>query len=227
MRPRSSLKLVLTGTLPLALSACNQAATDAPAPVDTTVKLLVKSTFATLRECAVSQIPMPICSLANSNAKYVHLQNTPRSNIETGTQTNAQQGECQHTEQQNLTAQVQGFELIVAGSVSRAEFYKIREPLLQAGAVRTEQAVSKEAELVLASLLSGGESTKFYSQPVYGTCNNRPMSSSPRLIRSFTNGSLITRPSSTSTISRGGFGDQAKARSGWGSSSSSRFSFGG
>lgn len=225
MRPRSSLTLVLTGTLPLALSGCNPA--QAPVPVDTTVKLLVKSTFATLRECAISQIPMEVCSLAKSNALYVHGQNTPLSNIETGAQTNAQRGDCQDAEQQTSNVQEQGFELIIAGSVPRTEFYKIRETLLTAGAVRTEQAVSKEAELVLASLLSGGESTKFYSQPVYGTCNSQRMSSSPRLIRSFTNGSLISRPSTASTISRGGFGDQAKARSGWSGSSASRFSFGG
>lgn len=221
MRPRSSLNLVLSGTLPLALGACNQADTPEPPIASPVVNLLVKSTFATLRECAESSIPMKVCSLAHTNALSEHSQNTRPSSNKTVNNPSVLPGDCRHPNRQ-----VKGFELTISGSLSRTEYYKIREPLLQINAVRTEDAVSKEKELVLASLLSQGQSTKYFSHPIYGACNNRSTSSSPTLLRSFTSGSFINY-SSSPTITRGGFGDQAKARSGWSSSSSSRFSFGG
>lgn len=234
MRPRSSLKLMLTSTLPLALGACHQADTPEPAAATPSVNLLVKSTFSSLRECAESPIPMEVCSLANTHALSEHRQNTFPPSHQTASNPHTRQGDCLDPEQQNLNAQMKGFELTLSGSLSRTEWNKIHQPLIGINAVRTLEAFNKQTELVLASLLAGGQSTKFFSRPVYEACNNRLTSSRPTLLRNFTNGSLINHSSASHNhssashaISRGGFGNQAKARSGWSSSSSSRFSFGG
>ena len=110
--------------------------------------------------------------------------------------------------------------------------------------------------LLIGHMLSGGSNNHYYSQPVYQTRDNRGAYTSSTLSRQIEQGksfskstqarssgssvyttqtlgrslgsdSTSTRTKVSSTISRGGFGQQATARSGWGGSKSSGFSFGG
>lgn len=238
MRPRSSFKLVLGGTLPLALTACSQPddhmtllPTVMPiASASHSINLLVKHHFSTLRECAESPIPMNICSIAYNRAQSEQARNAlspSAANV-----SNAEPQGCPPSNKQEQPSQMSGFQLTVSGTLPWSEHYKIREPLLQLGAIRNERTIRLENDLILKALLSKGSSSRYFSEPIYEACNARTASVGPTVLRSFASAKSTTQSSTSSTstsssISRGGFGGQAHARDGWSSRSSSGFSFGG
>ncbi len=236
MRPRSSFKLVLGGTLPLALTACSQP--DDPITPHPTVmpitrvshsfNLLVKHNFSTLRDCAESPIPMNICSIAYKKAMSEKAINALSPSTPNASNT---QG-CPPSNKQEQPSQMSGFQLTVSGTLSWSEHYKILKPLLQLKEIRNEHTVRLENDLILKALLSKGSSTRYFSEPIYEACNARTASNGPTVLRSFASANYTTQSSTHSTstsssISRGGFGGQAHARDGWSGRSSSGFSFGG
>ena len=240
MRPRSSLKLVLGGTLPLALTACSQS-DDYVTPLPTvmpitsashSINLLVKQNFSTLRECAESPIPMNICSIAYNRALSEEAVNALSPSAQNASNAEAIQQGCPPSNKQEQPSQIRGFQLTVSGTLPWSEHYKIREPLLKLGAIRNERTIGLENDLILKALLSKGSSTRYFSEPIYEACNDRTASVSPTVLRSFASAKNTTQSSTSSTstsssISRGGFGGQAHARDGWSGRSSSGFSFGG
>lgn len=258
MRPRSSAKLFLAGTLPLALTACSHP--------EESVAYSVKDNFKSVQECVNAKVPVDICSDAYMQALSDHRQIAPTYDDQASCDADFVPDYCQANSDGKFTPKLGGFELALSGSLPKKEVDQARAQVAQATASTGGTTVSGGGGgggdnsmltgLLLGHMLSGGGNNHYYSQPVYETRDNRGSFTSSTLSRQIEQGksfsrstqarasdsssyttqtlgrslgssSTSTRSNVSSTISRGGFGQQATARSGWGGSKSSGFSFGG
>jgi len=248
---RSSVKLVLASSLPLALTACS-----APEETYTVSK---RSNYTTVQACVDDKMPVDVCSDAYMQALADHRRIAPTYGDKAACEADFVPDYCQVTSDNRYMPRLGGFELAVSGEVSQSQVDAARAQVENSG-----QASSGGSNfnglltgLLLGQVLSGGN-RQYYSQPVYqyrdssGGYRNTTLgqqidqgkrfersdqaqqsggsyssyysgSSSGRSYKS----STATRSSVSSSISRGGFGSQATARSGWGGKSSGGFSFGG
>jgi len=255
MRPRSSAKLVLISSLPLALAACEQP--------EETVSYSVKDNFKSVQECVDAKVPVDVCSDAYMQALADHRKIAPTYDDQASCDADFVEGYCQVNSDGKFTPKLGGFELALSGSLPKTEVDQARAQLAQASAPAGGSSTSSGGSdnsmltgLLIGHMLSGGSNNHYYSQPVYQTRDNRGAYTSSTLSRQIEQGksfskstqarssgssvyttqtlgrslgsdSTSTRTKVSSTISRGGFGQQATARSGWGGSKSSGFSFGG
>ena len=216
MRPRSSVKLVLTSTLPLALTACSQP--------DDSVSFLVKKNFSTHSECTAAKVPDSICSAASDQAMNEHYRVAPTYNDQASCNADFGEGHCQINYRRQHMPKVGGFELTVSGTLPIAEYDKI---LTQRAWSRMARENNAKTEPTLSHVLSVGSNHQYFSQPLYPTCHHRNTSPQSPSLQSSGSRSGVVHLSLSPTISRGGFGQHTSARSGWSGRSSSGFSYGG
>lgn len=216
MRPRSSVKLVLTSTLPLALTACSQP--------DDSVSFLVKKNFSTHSECTAAKIPDAICSAASTQATNEHFRVAPRYDDQASCDADFAEGYCEIDYRRKYMPKIGGFELAVSGTLPIAEYDKI---LIQRSRSRMARENNANTEPTLSHVLSAGSNLQYFGQPLYPTCSHRNTSPKSPSLQNSSSRSGITRFSLSPTISRGGFGQHTSARSGWSGRSSSGFSYGG
>ncbi|WP_248804945.1 DUF1190 domain-containing protein [Pseudomonas sp. MWU13-2100] len=246
MRTRSSVKLVLAGTLPLALSACG--------PSQDNVAVTTKSNFKSVEECVATKVPVEVCSDAFMQALADHRRIAPTYDDQASCDSDFVPGYCQVTPDGKYMPKMGGFELAMSGNVPRKDLEKAQQQAaVQSGGNSGGGNGGLLTGLLLGNLLSNsGGGGRYYSQPIYDSRDNRGTYTSSTLSRQIEEGksfsrSTQARSSSTntytpatlgkslgsgsgsvsSTVSRGGFGSQATARSGWGGKSSSIFSSGG
>lgn len=251
MRPRSSAKLVLASTLPLALAACSHP--------EETVSYSVKDTFKTVQACVDAKVPVDVCSDAYMQALSDHRKIAPTYDDQASCDADFVEGYCQVNSDGKFTPKLGGFELALSGSLPKADVDQARAQVAQASTTTGGGGGGDNSMLtglLLGHMLSGGSNNHYYSQPVYQARDNRGSYTTSTLSRQIEQGksfgrstqarasgssayttqtlgrslgsdSAPTRSKVSSTISRGGFGQQATARSGWGGSKSSGFSFGG
>ncbi|TWI52570.1 uncharacterized protein YgiB involved in biofilm formation [Pseudomonas duriflava] len=240
MRNRSSVKLVLASTLPLALAACGNKADD-------TATYNVTKTFSTVQECADTQIPVDICSDAYMQAMADHKRIAPTYDDQASCDADFVADYCQVTSDGKYMPKLGGFELAMSGDLPRQT---VDQVAAQNSGGHFDNLLMG---LLIGNMLSGRGGNHYYSQPIYRTRDNRgnyynstlsrqieqgktfsrstqartsPTNSytSSTLGRSLGRSSGSTGSSVSSTISRGGFGSQATARSGWSGKSSGGFS---
>lgn len=245
---RSSLKLVLASTLPLAISACSN-------PDDNTVEVNTRSTFTTVQACVDQKFPVDICSDAYMNALADHRRIAPTYDDAAACEADFVPGYCQTNSDGKFMPKLGGFELGVTG----------RLPKDQVAAAQAQTAGGSSNNegggvfggngfltgLLIGNLLSSNRGgAQYSSQPIYQTRDSRGAYQNSTLSRQIDDGKTFSqsnqaRSSSTgsynsstlarnlgtgsvsSSVSRGGFGSQATARSGWGGKSSGGFSSGG
>ncbi|WP_248769533.1 DUF1190 domain-containing protein [Pseudomonas sp. MWU12-2345] len=243
MRTRSSVKLVLAGTFPLALSACGAS--------QDTVAFNAKSNFKSVEECVAAKVPVEVCSDAFMQALADHRRIAPTYDDQASCDSDFVPGYCQITPDGKYMPKMGGFELAMSGDVPRKDLEQAQQQAaVQSGGGGNGGLLTG---LLLGNLLSNsGGGGRYYSQPIYDNRDNRGSYGSSTLSQQIEQGksfsrSTQARSSSTntytpatlgkslgsgsgsvsSTVSRGGFGSQATARSGWGGKSSSIFSSGG
>ncbi|WP_263263045.1 DUF1190 domain-containing protein [Pseudomonas sp. RIT-PI-S] len=242
MRARSSIQLVLAGALPMALAGCSKP--------DDTVAYSVKNNFKSVQECADAKIPVDVCSDAYMQALSDHRKIAPTYDDQASCDADFVQGYCQATSDGKFMPKMGGFELAMSGKVPKAEYEQAQAQASSQGSGWNGNGLL--TGLLIGHMLSGGGGNRYYSQPVYDTRDSRGAYSTSTLSRQIEQGKTFSRSTQamssgtgsyastlgrslgnsgsgvSSTISRGGFGQQATARSGWGGrSSGGGVSFGG
>ncbi|MEG5263762.1 DUF1190 domain-containing protein [Pseudomonas sp. JDS28PS106] len=240
---RSPAKLVLASTLPLALSACG--------PSEETPNFTAQANFKSVQECVEAKVPVDTCSDAYMQAMSDHRRIAPTYDDKASCEADFVPDYCQVTSEGKYMPRLGGFELGFEGNVPKEALDKARAEVQQSGFTGTQGLLTG---LLIGNLMSNGfGGNRYYSQPIYQTRDDRggyyssslpgQMSRGKTFSRStqarsssdsrYTQSTLGrnlgasgSRSSVSSTISRGGFGSQAAARSGWGGKSSSS-SFGG
>ncbi len=243
---RSSLKLVLASTLPLALAACSKS--------EETVEVNTQQTFPTVQACVEQKVPVDICSDAYMNALADHRRIAPTYDSAAACDADFVPDYCQQTSDGKFMPKLGGFELSLSGEVPKSQVAAAQAQGESGGGGGGGgfSGTSLLTGLLIGNMLSGNMGGgRYYSQPIYQTRDSRGAYQSSTLSKQIEQGktfgqSTQARSSSTgsysqstlgrnlgkgssvsSSISRGGFGSQASARSGWGGKSSSGSSFGG
>jgi uncharacterized protein YgiB involved in biofilm formation len=240
---RSPAKLVLASTLPLALSACG--------PSEDTANFTAQANFKSVQECTEAKVPVDTCSDAYMQAMSDHRRIAPTYDDKASCEADFVPDYCQVTSDGKYMPRLGGFELGFEGNVPKEALDKARAEVGQSGFSGTQGLLTG---LLIGNLMSNGfGGSRYYSQPIYQTRDARggyyssslpgqmsrgktfsgstqARSSADRRYTPSTLGRNLgasgSRSSVSSTISRGGFGSQAAARSGWGGKSSGS-SFGG
>lgn len=238
---RSSLKLVLASTLPLAISACSKP--------DDTVEVNTRTTFTTVQACVDQKFPVDVCSDAYMNALADHRRIAPTYDDQASCEADFVPDYCQPNSDGKFTPKLAGFELGVSGRLPKDKVAAAQTQANNNGGSGGGNGFL--TGLLIGNLLSSNNgSNNYYSQPIYQTRDSRGAYQSSTLSKQIEDGksfgrSTQARSSSTgsyssdtlarnlgsgsvsSSVSRGGFGSQATARSGWGGKSSGGFSSGG
>jgi uncharacterized protein YgiB involved in biofilm formation len=243
---RSPAKLVLASTLPLALAACG--------PSQDTPNFTAQANFKSVQECVEAKVPVDTCSDAFMQAMSDHRRIAPTYDDKTSCEADFVPDYCQVTSDGKYMPKLGGFELGFEGNVPKEALDKARAEVAQTGSgfSATEGLLTG---LLIGNLLSNGfGGNRYYSQPIYQTRDDRGGYYTSSLPGQMNRGKTFSRStqartspdnrynqstlgrnlgasgsksSVSSTISRGGFGSQASARSGWGGKSSGGFSSGG
>ncbi|MHC5195062.1 DUF1190 domain-containing protein [Pseudomonas frederiksbergensis] len=256
---RSSLKLVLASTLPLAISACTQA--------EPTLTYSAKQTFQSVQECADKKVPVDICSAAFMQALSDHNRIAPKYDDKAACEVDFVPDYCQQTSDGQYMPKLGGFELAISGEIPKKDVDAARHQVEQAGSGFSGSGSGGGGGgggdggflngLLIGNLLSNrSNGTQFVSQPIYQTRDSRGSYETSTLSRQIDDGKTFSRStqakyastntytpatlgrslgggsgssmsSASSSISRGGLGAQATARSGWGGSSGGSMSVGG
>ncbi|MFP3850993.1 DUF1190 domain-containing protein [Pseudomonas sp. W5-01] len=240
---RSSLKLVLASTLPLAISACSKS---------DTVEVSAQQTYPSVQACVDQKVPVDICSDAYMSALAEHRRVAPTYDDKTACEADFVPDYCQQNADGKFTPKLGGFQLEVSGELPKSQVDAAKAQADQYGGGGGGGFGSGVNGFLMGMLVSNmvngftGGGGRYYAQPIYQERDSRGGYGYSTLSRQIERGktfgnSTQARSSSTGTyskstlgrnssvsssVSRGGFGSQATARSGWGGKSSGS-SFGG
>lgn len=234
MKRSQYVQLSLAASVALAISGCNSE--------PETLAVQQKFNFQSVQECVDGKIAVDVCSDAYIKAMAEHRAQAPVYDNQADCDADFVENWCQVDSNGKFVPKLGGFEINAQGAFTR-------EQLAAAGvspeAGRSSSFSSNDSGLLtgllIGNLLSGG-SRNYYSEPVYRYRDDRGSYANSTLNQRIASGSTFsksrqaqsgsgfrtnTRPMSvSSSTSRGGFGSQASARSGWGGSSSSSWSSG-
>lgn len=233
---RSSLKLVLASTLPLAMSGCGKS---------DTVEVSAQQTYPSVQACVDQKIPVDVCSDAYMSALAEHRRVAPTYDDQASCEADFIPDYCQQNASGQFTPKLGGFQLSLTGNVPKSQV-DAASAAAQSSGQSTGSGLASGVNgfmmgMLVSNMISGsGGGSRFNSQPVYQERGARGGYQTSTLSRQIDNGKTFSnstqaRSSSTgayskstlgrnssvsSSISRGGFGSQATARSGWGGKSS-------
>lgn len=231
---RSSLKLVLASTLPLAISACSKS---------DTVEVSAQQTYPSVQACVDQKVPVDICSDAYMSALAEHRRIAPTYDDVASCEADFVPDYCQQNTDGKFTPKLGGFQLELSGELPRSQVEAAQSQAGQSGGAGIGSGVNGFLMgMLVSNMINGfsGSGGRYYAQPVYQDRDSRGDYQTSTLSRQIERGktfgnSTQARSSSTGTytkstlgrnssvsssISRGGFGSQATARSGWGGKSS-------
>ncbi|MCD5992579.1 DUF1190 domain-containing protein [Pseudomonas sp. CDFA 602] len=240
---RSSVKLVLASTLPLALAGCGSSEDEN--------NFNAQANFTSVQECTNAKVPVNLCSDAYMQALSDHRRIAPTYDDKASCDADFVPDYCQVTSDGKYMPKMGGFELGFSGNVPKDALDRANQEVAQSAPAGMSGTSGLLTGLLIGNLLSNGfGGNRYYSQPIYQTRDGRggyySSSLSSQMDRGKTFGnstqarsssdnsyskstlgrSLSTSGSNSSVssaISRGGFGSQASARSGWGGKSSGSF----
>jgi len=230
---RSSLKLVLASTLPLAISACGKS---------DTVEVSAQQTYPSVQACVDQKVPVDICSDAYMSALAEHRRIAPTYDDATACEADFVPGYCQQNTDGKFTPKLGGFQLELSGNLSKAQVETANAQAAQSGGGTGSGVNSFMMGMLVSNMINGftGGGGRYNSQPIYQERDSRGGYQNSTLSRqiergktfgnstqartsstgTYTSSTLGKNSSVSSSVSRGGFGSQATARSGWGGKSS-------
>lgn len=240
---RSSVKLVLASSLPLALTACG--------PGEETYTVSQQVNYESLEACVADHVPQKVCNDAQRDALLTYAYATPKFPTREQCEAQFTAGGCDLADGGGYRPKMSGFELESSAEVTQSQ--------LDAGYAQGGGYGHVATAAVVAGLLAQGSglgSRRYAGQPLYayrdgsgqrfGRIGQRfGMAGGIQRTRKdeeqgsggasgggggyYGSGSAGTsrssdvRSTSSASVTRGGFGSQATARSGWGGRSSSFF----
>jgi len=229
MKRSSYVQLSLATSISLAIAGCG-------GPQDT-YRVQERFRFQSVQQCVDQKFPVDVCSDAYMAAMAEHRRIAPVYDRQADCEGDFVPGYCQVDSAGRYIPQLGGFELGVEGKVSQAQMDSARAQAAASGGSTNGLLMG----LLIGNML-GNSGGRYYSEPVYRYRDGRgsfststlgrrieqgmtfPNSRQSRYGKGYSKGysSTTSRPiSTTSATSRGGFGSQSSARSGWGGSRSS------
>ncbi|MCE1009156.1 DUF1190 domain-containing protein [Pseudomonas monteilii] len=233
---RSSVKLVLAGSLPLALSACG--------PHEDLYTVSQQVNYDSVEACVSDKVPAQACADAYQQALVEYRRSAPSYAFKTACEADFSPDGCQPARDGRYMPRMSGFELQTSGEVTQSQ--------LDAGYAQGG-GYGHVASAAVAGMLLGQMASsvgrRYSAQPLYayregtgqrmGLLGRRYGSAGgirgvAREEESGTTsggggggsgawGRNEPRSAQSASITRGGFGGQATARSGWGGRSGSFF----
>lgn len=203
--------------------------------------------FDSVQQCVEQKVPVDICSDAYMAAMAEHRRIAPTYNTQAECDADFVENYCQANSAGTFTPQLGGFQLSATGEVSQSQLNQAQA----ANSSRHSSGGSGISDVVMGTLIGNMLSSnhgRYYSEPVYRYRDDRNGYGSSTLAMRIDSGSTFknstqakngmdyaspsSKPSLNPTISskpiavnstttRGGFGSQASARSGWGGGFSS------
>ncbi|WLG67551.1 DUF1190 domain-containing protein [Pseudomonas brassicacearum] len=231
MKRSKYVQLSLAASVALAISGCG--------PTEKTYKLQKKYNFQSVQQCVDEKLPVDICSNAYMSALSEHRRIAPVYDSQADCDADFVPDWCQQDSAGKFIPKLGGFELSADGEVTQTEVDAARAQLPVSEAnVGGSGFGNLLTGMLIGNMLSGHRSS-YYSEPVYRYRDDRGNFGSSTLSQRVSSGSTFTKSnqarygsytdsvksskamSVASSTSRGGFGSQSSARSGWGGSSSS------
>ncbi|MBJ9975223.1 DUF1190 domain-containing protein [Pseudomonas sp. S75] len=236
---RSSLKLVLAGSLPLALGACG--------PSEDTYEVTQRVDYADVDACVNDQVPRADCERAYQQARLDHQHSAQRFDSEQACEAAYSPGGCEAYDATHYQPKLDGFALQTTGEVTQTQLDAAnREANLQAHGSGLGSAATGVVAGMLLSRVIAPDSRRYSAQPLYrygagpndlrrDVLGRRKDEQQPASSYSGYSGGgggasassayreAPRRQVGTSAIMRSGFGSAAVARGGWGGKSSSFF----
>jgi uncharacterized protein YgiB involved in biofilm formation len=241
MKRSKSIQLILVSTIPFALAACDSSVQQAVRTVTD------KRSFETVQSCVDSKIPADICADAYMGAMALHRKEAPTYDTQTNCEADFIAGYCAAITGGQFMPKLGGFQI----TSDREEVVPVAAGQAnQAGSGHSGGSNDGLLTgLLLGQMMSGG-GARYYSEPVYISRDSRGSFSNSTLAKQVEGGSTFSRSQQASkggnyaqsttksssmrdalsrskstaavaSVTRGGFGSQASARSGWGGSSGS------
>lgn len=231
MKRSKYVQLSLAASLATAISGCG--------PTEKTYDLKKKYNFQSVQQCVNEKLPANICSDAYRTAIAEHRRIAPMYISQATCDADFVAESCQKDFMGRFTPNLGGFELTAEGLVTQSQ---VDAAIAQAAISQASDGGSgfSTSSLLIGNMLSN-DLTRYRSEPVYRYRDDRDDYANSTLHQRVSNGATFGRSiqarygssnytnmlrSSTQSssvalaTSRGGFGSNASARSGWGSSSS-------
>ncbi|MEB0044433.1 MULTISPECIES: DUF1190 domain-containing protein [unclassified Pseudomonas] len=236
MKRSKYVQLSLAASVAMAISGCG--------PTEKTYAVQKKYNFQSVQQCADEKLPVDICSDAYMNAMAEHRRIAPVYDNQADCDADFVVGWCQQDSAGKFLPKLGGFELTADGQVTQTQVDAAKAQLPASEANTGGSGFSGSSLLtgmLIGNMLSNNRNS-YYSQPVYRYRDSRGDYGSSTLSQRISTGSTFTRSnqaksgssyrdaisrsaskpiSVASSTSRGGFGSQASARSGWGGSGKS------
>lgn len=232
MKRSQYVQLSLAASVALAISGCGGEPDG--------ISVQQKFNFQSVQECVDGKIAVDICSDAYIRAMAEHRSQAPVYDNKADCDADFVADWCQQDSSGKFIPKMGGFEIAASGTFTQAEVDAARAAGVADGSQASGSGSSVNGlltGLLIGNMLSGGN-RNYYSEPVYRYRDNRGGYSNSTLNQRIDNGTTFsksrqvqsgnsfknTRPISVSSAtSRGGFGSQSSARSGWGGGSSKGF----
>ncbi|NAS93411.1 hypothetical protein CVE24_20305, partial [Pseudomonas syringae pv. actinidiae] len=158
---RSSVKLVLASTLPLALAACG--------PSEDKDTFNAKANFSSVQECVDAKVPVNVCSDAYMQALSDHRRIAPTYDDKASCDADFIPDYCQVTSDGKYVPKLGGFELGFSGHVPKEALDRANQEVAQSAPAGMSGTTGLMAGLLIGNLLSNGfgGGSRYYSQPIY------------------------------------------------------------
>ncbi len=236
MKRSKYVQLSLAAAVSISIAGCgSQDPSQDPAVVASK-----KFTFQTVKECVDAKLPTDVCSDAFMNAMAEHRRVAPAYNTIANCEADFVEGYCEVDSNGKFLPRLGGFELTATGSFSQAQVDQAQANAGSGGGSSSGGGNDFLTGLLIGNMLSnrGGS---YYSEPVYRHRDSRGAYSNSTLGRRIESGTTFQKAatpgakpyvstvysppakkvSMQAAVSRGGFGSQSAAKSGWGGGSRS------
>lgn len=235
MKRSKCVQLSLSAAVALAISGCQ-------AP-EKQIQVSKTFNFDSVQQCVDQKVPVDVCSDAYMTAMVEHRRIAPVYETQAECDTDFVENYCKVDSAGKFTPPLSGFQLSADGQVSESQMTQaqIAAGSGTSGGIGLNDVVMG---MLIGNMLSGGGG-RYYSEPVYRYRDDRGSFGKSTLAKRINSGatfknstqaksgvaytsasskpalkpSISTKPIAVkSTTSRGGFGSQSSARSGWGGS---------
>jgi uncharacterized protein YgiB involved in biofilm formation len=236
MKRSKCVQLSLSAAVALAITGCQEP--------DKQYSISKTFNFTSVQQCVDQQIPVDVCSDAYMTALAEHRRIAPVYASQAECDADFVENYCKADSTGKFTPPLSGFQLATDGLVTEQQVAQAQAASGVSGGSGGSGLNDVVMGMLIGNMLSNNGG-RYYSEPVYRYRDDRGSYSSSTLAKRISSGatfknstqvksgvgysSTSTKPSLkptistkpvavTSTTSRGGFGSQASARSGWGSS---------